>query len=105
MNMSLSAPRGRGEQGDRARMEKLLRAYPAVTNIEEAQLLRYLRNGRVLDVGLLTANEQLKPQLEQFRRDHAAAFATGLKEYLVFTFMIAAFICLCALMWDAGIGH
>ena len=59
---------------DHERATDLLARYPDVTNREAREILNFLRDGRYLDVGLLTSNSRLKPNLDAFLKDHWVHF-------------------------------
>ena len=74
----------------REQVADLLSRYPRVSDAEARLILRFLRSGRHLDVGMLTGDEQLKPQLDLFMAETAAVVAT-----------IAGFLVACWLVWEA----
>ena len=55
---------------DHERASALLARYPNVTRQEAREILTFLQDGRYLDVGLLTSNARLKPNLDVFLKDH-----------------------------------
>ena len=59
---------------DHERASDLLARYPDVTGQEAREILSFLRDGRYLDVGLLTSNPRLKPNLDAFLKDHWVHF-------------------------------
>ena len=79
----------------------LLFRYPHVSDSEAKLILGFLRNGRHLDVGILTADEKLKPQLDSFMADHSKHFRIGLGEGSAVVGAIAAFLTVCWLVWEA----
>lgn len=52
----------------------LVSRYPGITDDETKEILTFLRTGRHLDVGLLTADESIRPNLDAFMGDHKAHF-------------------------------
>jgi hypothetical protein len=72
------------------RIEALLLRYPEIDQAEEEEILRFLKKGSHLDVGLLCARDRVKPKVEAFRRAHAKRFALGLKDVLLFLAIAAA---------------
>ena len=88
-----------------ARMEVLLRRYPGLTDDEMHELLHFVRKGPALELGLLTGNEELKPQLDRFRADHQGSFAIGRKEIAVIAALVAVIVLAIVLLWDAGGGR
>ena len=78
----------------------LLVRYPQVSNAEARLILDFLRNGRHLDVGMLTAEEKLKPQLDSFMADHRKELRLGIGEGSAVVGGIAAFLGLCWFLWE-----
>lgn len=87
------------------RIEALLRRYPGLTDDEMGEVLLFLRKGPALEVGLLTGNEELRPQLDRFRAENAKALSIGGKELAIIAILIVVVIALIALLWDAGGGR
>lgn len=85
----------------REQVADLLYRYPSVSPGEAKQILGFLRKGRQLDVGILTADEKLKPQLDSFMTDHAAHFRVSFREASTVTAAIAGFLLICWLIWEA----
>ena len=79
----------------------LIVRYPHVSEREARLILGFLRNGRHLDVGIVTADEALKPQLDTFMADHSKHFRISLGEGSAVVAGIAAFLALCWLIWEA----
>jgi len=85
----------------REQVAHLLCRYPDVSPREAKLILGFLRKGRQLDVGILTADDQLKPQLDSFMTDHAGHFRVSFGEVSVVTAAIAGFLAVCWLIWEA----
>ncbi len=79
----------------------LLYRYPHVSEREAKLIIDFLRRGRQLDVGILTADEKLKPQLDIFVKDHATHFRVSFREASAVTAAIAGFFAVCWLIWEA----
>ena len=79
----------------------LLSRYPHVSDSEVKLILGFLRNGRHLDVGILTADEKLKPHLDSFMADHARHFRVGLLEGSAVVAVIAGFLLFCLIIMEA----
>ncbi len=79
----------------------LLFRYPHVSDSEAKLILGFLRNGRHLDVGILTADEKLKPQLDSFMADHARHFRVGFLEGSAVVAAIAGFLLFCLIIFEA----
>jgi len=78
----------------------LLDRYPRVSDREAKLILAFLRNGRHLDVGMLSADQSLKPQLDRFMADHAKHFRVGFGEASAVIGAIAGFLGFCWLIWE-----
>lgn len=89
------------ERLTREQAADLITRYPHVSEREARQILGFLRNGRHLDVGMITADEALKPQLDVFMADHSKHFRIGLGEGSAVVVAIAAFLTVCWLIWEA----
>ena len=55
---------------DQERASELLARYPDVSGKEAREILNFLQTGRYRDVGLLTSNARLEPNLDEFLKDH-----------------------------------
>jgi hypothetical protein len=77
-------------RSSRDRVANLVRRYPRVTRDEAKEIVRFMRKGRHLDVGLLTADDTIRPQLDAFMKDHRSRFALKWSEATVLFSGIAA---------------
>jgi hypothetical protein len=91
----------RALRADRERVADLLSRYPKITEDESAEVLTFLRTGRHLDVGLLTSDERLKPNLDAFMEDHKSHFQVKWTEAALVIAGIAALIAIFWLVWEA----
>ena len=92
----------------REQVADLIVRYPQLSEAEAKLILAFLRKGRHLDVGMLTADERLKPQLDSFMADHARHFRVSPFEGSVLVGAILAFLAICWLVWEAAkpaLGH
>ena len=71
-----------------------------LSNSEAKAIVDFLRNGRHLDVGILTGDEALKPQLDSFMKDHKEHLGLGFGEATAVVAGIAGFLFLCSLLWE-----
>ena len=85
---------------NRNEARELLVRYPKVSNAEARLIVDFLRNGRHFDVGMLTADEKLKPQLDSFMADHKKELQLGIGEGATVVGAIGAFLGLCWLLWE-----
>jgi len=86
------------------RIEALLQRYPGLTDGEIEDVLLFLRKGPALEIGLLTGNEALRPQLDRFRADHRGELSIGAREIAAIAAIVALLIVAVALLWDFGVG-
>ncbi len=101
MNAHARHEEARAVREARLEIADLVRRYPQVSDPEAKRILRFLRTGRHLDVGMLTADETLKPQLDRFMADHAKDLRVGFWEGTAVIAAIAGFLVLCWLVWEA----
>jgi predicted Rossmann-fold nucleotide-binding protein len=83
------------------RVADLVSRYPGVTDEEAKEILTFMRTGRHLEVGLLTANDNIRPNLDAFMEDHKAHFQVKWWEGAAVTTGIAALLVLFWLGWEA----
>jgi hypothetical protein len=77
---------------DRERIAGLIGRYPTISPDETNEVLSFLRNGRHLDIGMLTSNDRLKPKLDAFMEEHKAHFRLSILESLAVMAAIGAFL-------------
>ena len=85
---------------DRERIAGLIGRYPTISPDETSEVLRFLRYGRHLDVGLLTSNDGLKPKLDAFMDDHKHHFRVSFLESSVVIAAIATILFGLWLAWE-----
>jgi hypothetical protein len=85
---------------DRERVAHLLSRYPRVSTVESREILDFMQNGRHLEIGLLTSNDNIRPRLDAFMADHAAHFRIKWSESAAVIGAIVIFIAVCWLMWE-----
>jgi len=83
------------------RVADLVSRYPGVTDDEAQEIVRFMRTGRHLEVGLLTANDNIRPKLDAFMHDHKAEFRVKWWEGAVVTGGIAGALIAFWLIWEA----
>ena len=108
MNAIEQSTPARGLPVDRTqldRIEALLERYPALTDPEVHEVLLFLRKGKALEIGYLTSNEALKPQLDRFRADHARDLSSGTRGLGVVGIVLLVILAAVALLWNAGVRH
>ena len=88
-------------RADRCQAAELVRRYPSVSDDEVELILHFLRRGRHLDVGMVTGDESLRPQLDLFMADHGKELRVSLVEGSAAVAAIAGFLLVCWLIWEA----
>jgi len=101
MNAHTSRDEARALRLDRQQAADLISRYPHVSQSEAKLIVDFLRTGRHLDVGMLTADDRLKPQLDSFMHDHRRDLRVGFGEGAAVVGGIAAFLLACWLAWEA----
>lgn len=91
----------RAARSDRERIADLVHRYPRVTDSEAKEILTFMRTGRHLDVGLLTADDSIRPNLDAFLDDHKAHFRVRWWEGAAVLGGIAAVLVIFWLIWEA----
>ena len=101
--MSVHYPRPQAATSILTREEAagLIARYPHISEAEIRMVLAFLRKGRHLDLGILTADDALKPQLDSFTADHAKYLRVSVREASAVVTAILGFLALCWLVWEA----
>ena len=102
MNAPIRHEHARALRLTREQVAELLRRYPNVSDAEAQLIVTFLRKGRHLDVGILTADQDLKPHLDGFMADHAKHFRVGVGEGAAVVAAIFGFLVICWLIWEAA---
>jgi hypothetical protein len=101
MNAHARHEEARALRMTRQQVADLLHRYPRVSDTEARLILTFLRKGRHLDVGMLTADDRLNPHLDSFMADHAKYFRISVGEAAMVIAMIVGFLTVCWLVWEA----
>ena len=102
MEMTSSRQREPATESGRGRIEHLLGRYPDIAADETAEILRFLKKGPILEVGLLSSSDALKPKLDQFRTDHARHFTVGAKGLVIAAVIVVTIVLVSMLLWNVG---
>jgi hypothetical protein len=87
-------------QTPRERVAALLARYPKVSKNENREILEFMKNGRHIEIGLLTSDEKLQPNLDAFMENHKRDFRVSFGEVAAVASMIAAFLLAAWLFWE-----
>lgn len=102
MNIHHKREEVRALRSTRERVAQLLSRYPRIARHEIDEILTFLRTGRHLEIGLLTSNEGIRPQLDAFMQDHKNEFQLGWAEATVVVSAILAFLAILWFVWEAA---
>jgi hypothetical protein len=64
----------------RERASELQRRYARVSEEKPGEILRFIRTGRHLNIGLLPSDDGLRPKLESFMKDHKTDLRVNWRE-------------------------
>ena len=81
------------------RIATLLKRYPRVSASDRKEILQFMKEARHLEVGLLTANDNVRPQLDAFMEDHKTHVRLDAFEVLRAVMLIGAIVMICWLVW------
>jgi len=84
----------------RDRVTRLLERYPHVSDIDRKEILQFMKEARHLEVGLLTANDNVRPQLDAFMEDHKRHFRLDAFDVFRAAILIGAIVMVCVLLWE-----
>jgi hypothetical protein len=87
------------------RATELLARYPDVSKDEKREILEFMKTGRHLDIGLLTSDDKLRPNLDAFMEDHKRHFRVGFREATAVVVLIAAFLLASWLFWELAVSR
>lgn len=83
------------------RVAELVSRYPGVTDDEAKEILNFMRTGRHLEVGRLTSDENIRPQLDAFMEDHKTHLGVKWWEATALVGGIAAALFAFWFIWEA----
>lgn len=90
----------RAVRSKRDRVASLLKRYPHVSEKDRNEILQFMKEARHLEVGLLTANDNVRPQLDAFMDDHKKQFRLNAFDVLRAVTLIGAIVMVCWLVWE-----
>ena len=82
------------------RVARLLARYPDLSKDENREILEFMKTGRHLEIGLLTSNDKIRPNLGVFMKDHRKHFRVSFGETTAVVVLIAGFLLICWLLWE-----
>jgi len=91
----------RAARSTRDRVAGLISRYPQVSEKDRKEILEFLKEARHLEIGLLTSNDNVRPQLDAFMEDHKRHFRLGVLDLVRLLALIGAIVMVCWLVWEA----
>jgi len=89
----------RAVRTSRDRTAELLGDYPQLSEADRREILEFLQTARHLDIGLLSANDEVAPKLDAFMADHRTELGVSGRDALRAVTMIVGFLFACWLLW------
>lgn len=89
----------RAVRASRARTAELLGHYPHLSDADRREVLAFLQGARHLDIGLLSANDNIRPKLDAFMDDHRTELGVTPREAFTAIALIVGFLFTCWLLW------
>ena len=90
----------RAVRSTRERVANLLKRYPHVSDNDRKEILQFMKEARHLEVGLLTANDSVQPQLDAFMEDYKRHFRLDAFDVLRAVTLVGAIVMVCWLVWE-----
>jgi hypothetical protein len=90
----------RALRATRDRAAKLIARYPKLSRHEVREVVQFVRTGRHVDLGVLAANEQIRPKFDAFMADHKRQFRLTFEEVAGVLVLFLAFFLVCWMMWE-----
>jgi hypothetical protein len=90
----------RAVRSTRDRVASLLKRYPHVSDNDRKEILKFMKEARHLEVGLLTTNDNVRPQLDAFMEDHKRHFRLDAFDVLRALTLVGAIVMVCWLAWE-----
>lgn len=87
-----------------ARIVNLLTDYPRSSPAEVQEIPGFIKKGPMFERALLTANDEVRPQLERFDSDHAKELALQPRDYLFVILLLAMLMFATYYLWDIAAG-
>lgn len=103
MDIAASTQRKLADEELRQHVAGLLDRYPNITTAQDAEVVRFLKKGPPVQVGLLRSDESIRPKLEAFERDHPKEFSLGMKDMLIVALIVGATMLVMIMLWDSGL--
>ena len=99
---SVAAAESRLASADRVR--SLIARYPDISKSQAAEVLKFVKYARYVEMQLLAADESIRRQLEIFLRVHKRQLGYSAVDIVSFLALAIAFITFCWLLWHWGTG-
>jgi hypothetical protein len=85
------------------RVEELLLQYPDVGERELESIISFLREGTILEIGLLSTNKEAWRNAERIRARYQQKFATTKQEYLALATVMSGMALILLIFWFVAV--
>lgn len=102
MNKDTNTSDLQSESLKKARIKDLLERYPNTSRDENDEILAFLKNGPILDIGNLKGDEAVRYKIAAFEDAHQKMFRTTPMEIAVLLFIFVIVALVCSMLWDIG---
>lgn len=86
----------------KSRVKDLLERYPNTSREENDEILNFLKNGPILDIGNLKGDETVRYKIAAFEEAHQKTFRTTPMEIVVLLFIFVIVALVCSMLWDVA---
>ena len=81
------------------RIDRLLARYPNISGPEAAEILRFVRGARSVEIARLASDEPLRLQLDQFIRNHKHELHWSSSNWVIPVGVLIGSFTVCWLLW------
>ena len=88
------------EAHPRERIVQMIARYPHISGAEAAEIMRYLRNARYLEIARLTSDESVRRQLDHFIHNHKHEIQGSAFDWIAAIALAIGFVASLWLLWS-----
>jgi hypothetical protein len=85
---------------DSDRVARLVGHYPNVSAPEAAEILRFMRTARYVEIVRLTSDDRLRRQLDRFIADHRHRLRWSTADWVVLAALVPTILAVLLLVWN-----
>jgi hypothetical protein len=86
------------------RVRSLIARYPDISKAQAAEVLKFVKHARYVEMQLLAADESVRRQLDIFLKAHKRQLRYSAADIISFLALAIAFLTFCWLLWQWGAG-